>query len=651
MKKIKTIALTVLAVATMGMALIPVKAMALPGLPGGNGASGAVDNDMVVGFLMGFAENNTTSGGNFLSGLTGSALTGGLPMGGTGGIPGGVSTTLDGGALNGNVLGSAFGSVFNGTGVSSSNPMQSMITGYLSGQIMAQTHNQLAQQGLNLGDTFYNDPVGGLPFQIIGGAGETGVSSVVTALLGNNATAGAIASIMNGDFLGNSANNALSGIQAGAISGLIQSLGASGNGNALGVLSNLGLASLGTSGGLSALGSVGGVAALGALNSTEGLAALTGGLTSLGGFDTTLGSLLSGENNALIDSLTESGMMTGLSGLDFGSIVSSVLGNSLSAAFSDESFSALLANAQNMLTNGNSFISSVLGGNMLGGVLSNVLNNNLGSVLGGGLGGLLGGGLDNIMGTITGAMTSITDVVGDVILGGLTGLVGGGLGSVIGGGLGGLLGGGSADDIIIGIVGGTIGDLVGGGTGLVSGLLACGVTGGGTPTTPGGTPPSGGGSCTPGQPNNSGWTEEQCRQAARIAETDDAETYYCSRGTANILAAMGVDAPRAGTGVNGNDWYGELSGRDNWDMVSGSDCQPEGGSRPALAEHAQGLPNGSVMTYDDRGATTGSSGARYGHVEIKCTIDGQTVYISDQVRYSPGGSVPDRYTGSFTTGG
>ena len=69
-------------------------ALVIVGSSTGAKASGAVNNDMVLGFLMGFAQNNTVQAGNFIGGLTGTAL-------------GGNVTSVGGNVTNvGNVVGS-----------------------------------------------------------------------------------------------------------------------------------------------------------------------------------------------------------------------------------------------------------------------------------------------------------------------------------------------------------------------------------------------------------------------------------------------------------------------------------------------------------------------------------------------------------------
>lgn len=131
---------------------------------------------------------------------------------------------------------------------------------------------------------------------------------------------------------------------------------------------------------------------------------------------------------------------------------------------------------------------------------------------------------------------------------------------------------------------------------------------------------------------SSGWTEEQCRQAAQIAETDNAGPSYCARGVANVLEGMGFGS--VGRGVNGDQMGGALTSA-GWQQ---QDCPPES------------APNGAVLNYGNSGGTSGG-GAQYGHTEIKCTIGGQTVYISDAVRTNWGGTVPGNYQGAWTTGG
>ena len=75
MKKFKIVIVSVLVGLILGAAPIVVRAQ--------------VNNDVVLGYLIGFAQNNTVSGGNFLGGVTGGVL-GGVNTTGTDTTSGGT---------------------------------------------------------------------------------------------------------------------------------------------------------------------------------------------------------------------------------------------------------------------------------------------------------------------------------------------------------------------------------------------------------------------------------------------------------------------------------------------------------------------------------------------------------------------------------
>ncbi|MBU0799773.1 MAG: DUF882 domain-containing protein [Alphaproteobacteria bacterium] len=556
MKKIQNI-LSLMGVMLV-LTLLP--SMARAQLPTTTGAN--VDNDMVVGFLMGFADNNVSSGGDFLSGLTSAALTNGIPMAGANGIVNGVNTALGGSAIGGNVLGSAFGSVFNGTGVSSSDPMQSLLSGYMAGNIMAQTQNILSSDGLNLGSLTIPG--------INGGAAQNGVGAVVTSLLGNNATAGAVTSLMSGNFLSGGVGGALSGIQAGAVTGLLQSLGASGAGSSVGVLASLGLGTLGSQAGLNSLGSLGGMAALGALNSQGGLASL-GTLTGLSGLsNTSLGSLGSVVNQAL--QLENSSLLAGLTGGSMGSLLNgagggltsllantpggigglltSALGggaNGIGGLLGAGNFQSLLGNAQGMLTGGTALAQQLMSGNLLGGALGNVLNNGIGSILGGGLASALGGGVNGLLGNATAAITGVTGALAGAVAG-LGNAVSSAIGGMLGGAAGGVAGAvaGAVGGAVAGAVGGALGGALGGGAAAGAlGLLNCTMPGS---TTVGGTNPT-----TPGEHNPS---PPQCSAPGSGTSCGDQITFRNRAGNTVSVDGSAASAENFRTQVMFRDDHG-----------------------------------------------------------------------------------------------
>lgn len=107
---------------------------------------------------------------------------------------------------------------------------------------------------------------------------------------------------------------------------------------------------------------------------------------------------------------------------------------------------------------------------------------------------------------------------------------------------------------------------------------------------------------------------------------------YCGRGVLSILRALNWDLGLEG--ADGHDWEKNLS-RAGW--------------VPYYCSRPQDAPYGSVLVYmsDIRlygKNLVGTRGGRWGHVEFVSRKNGRKVYLSDAVRYWPGGTVPFNFT-------
>jgi hypothetical protein len=121
--------------------------------------------------------------------------------------------------------------------------------------------------------------------------------------------------------------------------------------------------------------------------------------------------------------------------------------------------------------------------------------------------------------------------------------------------------------------------------------------------------------------------------AAIESATDNIGSGWCGRGMLSILRNAGLGNGLAGG--NGQDWEMILS-KAGWKAVR---C-----SSPHRA------PLGSVLVYlGDRRVgklPRGTPGGYYGHVEmVAIGHSGQRLYVSDNPRIAPGGTVPDNFTG------
>jgi hypothetical protein len=128
-------------------------------------------------------------------------------------------------------------------------------------------------------------------------------------------------------------------------------------------------------------------------------------------------------------------------------------------------------------------------------------------------------------------------------------------------------------------------------------------------------------------------TRSTLMAAAVESATDSIGSGWCGRGMLSILRSAGLGKGLAGG--NGQDWEVILS-RAGW--------------RPIRCSAPQKAPLGSVLVYfgDQRVGKRprGTPGGYYGHVEmVALGRSGQRLYVSDNPRGAPGGTVPDNFTG------
>jgi len=121
--------------------------------------------------------------------------------------------------------------------------------------------------------------------------------------------------------------------------------------------------------------------------------------------------------------------------------------------------------------------------------------------------------------------------------------------------------------------------------------------------------------------------------AAVESATDHIGSGWCGRGMLSILKNAGL-----GKGLAGGD------GQD-WELILN-----RAGWKPVRCSSPQRAPLGSVLVYlgDARVGKRprGTPGGNYGHVEmVALGTGGQRLYVSDNPRVAPGGTVPDNFTG------
>jgi hypothetical protein len=121
--------------------------------------------------------------------------------------------------------------------------------------------------------------------------------------------------------------------------------------------------------------------------------------------------------------------------------------------------------------------------------------------------------------------------------------------------------------------------------------------------------------------------------AAVESATDSIGSGWCGRGMLSILRNAGLGKGLAGG--NGQDW----------ELILG-----KAGWKPLRCSSPHRAPLGSVLVYLGDGRVgkrpRGTPGGYYGHVEmVALGPSGQRLYVSDNPRVAPGGTVPDNFTG------
>lgn len=114
---------------------------------------------------------------------------------------------------------------------------------------------------------------------------------------------------------------------------------------------------------------------------------------------------------------------------------------------------------------------------------------------------------------------------------------------------------------------------------------------------------------------------------------DNIGSGWCGRAMLSLLNKAGLGEGLRGN--NGQDWEKNLM---------------NAGWKPIPCRNPQTAPLGSVLVYvgDSRVGKRprGTPGGYYGHVEmVALGFTGQRLYVSDNPRVRPGGSVPDNFTG------
>ncbi len=121
--------------------------------------------------------------------------------------------------------------------------------------------------------------------------------------------------------------------------------------------------------------------------------------------------------------------------------------------------------------------------------------------------------------------------------------------------------------------------------------------------------------------------------AAIESATDNIGSGWCGRGMLSILRKTGLGAGLEGG--NGQDWEKNLT---------------KAGWKPVRCLAPERAPLGSVLVYlgDKRSgkASRGTPGGYYGHVEmVALGPSGGRLYVADNARVRPGGTVRDNFTG------
>jgi hypothetical protein len=127
-------------------------------------------------------------------------------------------------------------------------------------------------------------------------------------------------------------------------------------------------------------------------------------------------------------------------------------------------------------------------------------------------------------------------------------------------------------------------------------------------------------------------------RALSTSRSDDATSNECARGVGNVLEAQGINVTNLR--AHATDWDENLRARSDFTFV------------PCRFSDLRNIPDGAIIVYNNnaeagRGVLNNGRGAQYGHVEIKSTVGGQPVFISDTARQNPGGSVRENFVGGY----
>lgn len=120
--------------------------------------------------------------------------------------------------------------------------------------------------------------------------------------------------------------------------------------------------------------------------------------------------------------------------------------------------------------------------------------------------------------------------------------------------------------------------------------------------------------------------------AAVESVSDNISPGWCGRGMLSVLQSIGLG--RGLEGANGQDWEARLL---------------KAGWKPVVCANPERAPLGAVLVYSGDARLgkrpRGTPGGYYGHVEmVAMGKAGNRLYVSDDARVAPGGTVRDNFT-------
>lgn len=127
-------------------------------------------------------------------------------------------------------------------------------------------------------------------------------------------------------------------------------------------------------------------------------------------------------------------------------------------------------------------------------------------------------------------------------------------------------------------------------------------------------------------------TKSMLVAAAVESVSDNISPGWCGRGMLSILQSVGLG--KGLEGANGQDWEKTLM---------------KAGWKPVPCPNPERAPLGSVLVYSGDARVgkrpRGTPGGYYGHVEmVAIGTRGNRLYVSDDARVAPGGTVRDNFT-------